>query len=57
MSEYEIKYTNTPNHCQHVADYYKFRNPIRWDCLMRDALGVERLPLSVLFALYDWNAR
>lgn len=42
---------------QHVADYYQFRDVIKWDNLMRDALGVKRLPLAVLISRYDRNAR
>lgn len=42
---------------QHVADYYQFRDPIRYDNLMRDALGVKRLSLSALLALYNRNTR
>lgn len=37
-----------PIPCQHVADYYYQRDAIKWDNLMRDALGVKRLPLHTL---------
>lgn len=44
--------TPTPNHCQHVADYYYVRDAITWDNLMRDALGVKRLPMDKLLTMY-----
>ena len=44
--------TPTPNHCQHVADYYYVRDAITWDNLMRDALGVKRLPMDNLLTMY-----
>jgi hypothetical protein len=37
---------------QHVADYYQYRDVIKWDNLMRDALGVKRLSLAVLLDRY-----
>ena len=44
--------TPAPNHCQHVADYYYVRDAITWDNLMRDALGVKRLPMDKLLTMY-----
>lgn len=45
--------TPAPNHCQHVADYYYVRDAVKWDNLMRDALGVKRLPLWKLLEMYE----
>ena len=46
--------TPAPNHCQHVADYYYVRDAITWDNLMRDALGVKRLPMGKLMRMYGY---
>lgn len=40
------------DHCQHIADFYQYRDVIKWDNYMRDALGVKRLSLSDLVSRY-----
>lgn len=38
--------------CQHVADFYRYRDVMKWDNYMRDALGVPRLSLDALVDRY-----
>lgn len=44
------------SHCQHVADFYQYRDVLKWDNYMRDALGVARLSFAALIARYQGNA-